>query len=329
MQTVLNNLTCPPLGSGTPGDCIEDLWSGAGTFTYEERDAYVHRLDLQSNPAQVGPALPTSVDNDSCSPCEEAHNLATWATCTGQGSATSGCSPDDGFAARASCAGSPIGAAGIGYPCFRPDALPVILLATDESPTSQFYCPTFANTAAAANAIGAKIIGIHGTGTAAWADLETLASLTGAVDVGGNELVFAGADAGAATAIQNAVKTLANSVPLDISATAVDDGADAVEAVAAFVHHLETLQLGTAECANGLTDQDTNSDSFPDLYVDVLPGTPVCWRLVPRTNTTVAATEEPQLYRATIEVRGDGTTLLDTRDVYFLVPPEIEEEPID
>ncbi len=118
-------------------------------------------------------------------------------------------------------------------------------------------------------------------------------------------------------------------MPLDISATALDDPTDSVDAVAEFVDHLETLQLGTPECTDGLTDQDTDADGFPDLFLDVLPGPPVCWKLVPRSNTTVMATDVPQLYRATIEVRGDGVTLLDTRDVYFLVPPEIPDVPID
>jgi hypothetical protein len=124
------------------------------------------------------------------------------------------------------------------------------------------------------------------------------------------------------------VRTLAEGLPLDLSAQASDDPADAVDAVAAFVDHLETLQLGTPLCANMLNDIDTNSDTFDDAYVDVRAGTGVCWKLIPRMNNTVMPTDMPQLFRATVSVVGDGVTTLDTRDVFFLVPPEPIDEPV-
>lgn len=40
------------------------------------------------------------------------------------------------------------------------------------------------------------------------------------------------------------------------------------------------------------------------------------------------ATREPQMFKAVITVFGDGVTALDTRDVYFLVPPEIAPPPL-
>ena len=105
--------------------------------------------------------------------------------------------------------------------------------------------------------------------------------------------------------------------------------ADSVDAIAAFVDHIETLQLGTPQCANGLMDSDSaDPDTFKDLYTDVVTGTPVCWKVVSKQNTTVMPTENPQLFKATITVFGDGVTQLDTRDVYFLVPPKIDDGPI-
>ena len=99
--------------------------------------------------------------------------------------------------------------------------------------------------------------------------------------------MFDGAGANAATAIQTGIRTLANGLPLDINAVTADDPTDAVDAVTAFVDHLETLQLGTAQCANGLTDIDTNADTFKDKYIQVRTGTPVCWKVVSKPNTTV------------------------------------------
>jgi hypothetical protein len=47
----------------------------------------------------------------------------------------------------------------------------------------------------------------------------------------------------------------------------------------------------------------------------------VCWKVVSKPNTTVPATQSPQLYRAKIRVYGDNVTQLDEREVFFLVPP--------
>jgi hypothetical protein len=41
-------------------------------------------------------------------------------------------------------------------------------------------------------------------------------------------------------------------------------------------------------------------------------------------NTTIITTEEPQLYKATVTVIGDSITELDSRTVYFLVPPVVD-----
>ena len=329
IQTVLNDLTCAPLGTGAPGSCIADLWSGAGSFTYSGYDAFVNHLDVQPDPALVGPAIP-GYYGGSTGCCAEPHLAAVWSAASGLGSAATGCAGLASYPDRTSCAASPAGATGIGYPCFRPGALPIILLATDEPPSTQFVCPGFASAAAEASAIGAKVIGLRGAGgdPLVWSDLETLATGTGAVDAAGNPLVFDGANAAAGPAIEGAISALVNDVPLDMAALPVDDGTDAVDAVAAFVDHLATLQTGVAPCTAGLTDSDSDSDGFPDAYVDVLPGTTVCWSVVPGVNTTVPPTNAPQLFRATVEVWGDGVTLLDTRDVYFLVPPEIVQPPI-
>jgi len=57
----------------------------------------------------------------------------------------------------------------------------------------------------------------------------------------------------------------------------------------------------------------------------VTPGAPVCFDILPRMNTTVAPTLVPQVFRAQINVIGDGFTPLDDRVVYFLVPPRIPD----
>jgi hypothetical protein len=331
IQTVANNVTCPPLGNGDPSNCIPDVWWGVGTVGYRGTNgqSYSNHLDMQPNPAQITNALPTT-EPAGC--CVEPTYLATWSTCTGGDAAAGGCSVTTPYPSRTSCTGSPAGSGGIGYPCFRPNALPVILLTTDEAPSVTYNCPTAAIVASAANNIGAKIIGVLGSAPTAQTrpDLEYLATQTGAVDAnnGNAPLVVQGDDANAANAIATAIRLLAKGVPLDLEAAPNDDPSDTVNAVEQFISRLETHQLGTAQCTAGLQEEDSNSDGYPDRYRNVLPGTPVCWNLIAKQNTTVPPTDEPQLFRATVEVRG-GVTLLDTRDVFFLVPPQPVDVPIE
>lgn len=333
LATVVNNLTCAPLGAGTPPNCIPDLWAGAGTLGYtgSGADAYRHAVDIQ--PAPDFSTLPI---NEPGGCCEEPLNFSVYSAVTNSGGAAFGM---NGVAARATCAGSPAANGGyttFGYPCFRQAALPVVLLATDEPPLSTGgtnKTPDW-NTIVKPAVVGAKarVVGILGSGFVVNTDkdLRQMATDTGAVDAanGNAPLVFDGAGANASAAIQQGVLTLANGLPLDLNAVTADDPGDTVDAVTSFVDHIETLQLGTAACANGLSDIDTNADTYKDKYIDVRTGTPVCWKVVSKTNTTVPATDSPQLFRATVTVFGDGITQLDQRDVFFLVPPRPIDGPI-
>ena len=326
LATVVNNLTCPPLGSGDAATCIQDLWAGAGTVGYIDSggQAFQNWVDLQPNPNFT--AVQTTAPGGTS---QEPLNFSVYATITGNGGAafSMGSVP-----ARASCSSSPAALAGyatFGYPCFRQGPLPVVLLVTDEPPISAgdtYKSPDWQTIVLPQMlARRAKLVGILGSGPIGNTqnDLRTMATGTGAVDTSnGNEpLVFTGFDANAPTAIQQGILTLANGVPIDLAALPEDDPSDSVDTIAAFVERIETLQLGTASCANGLTEEDGDGDTYPDRYVGVRAGTPVCWRLVPKMNSTVASTASWQFFHATVPIVADGITTLETRDVYFLVPP--------
>ncbi|MFN0245487.1 MAG: hypothetical protein ACKV2T_01180 [Kofleriaceae bacterium] len=328
LSNVVRNVACPPFGTGTPGNCIPDLWAGAGTIGYQGGGvtAFQNWVDIQPNASFSGVPINDGGGSNSAEPL----TFGAFAAVTGQGGAnfSMGSVPS-----RVTCNGSPAKNAGyqtFGYPCFRQGALPVVLLATDEPPFgggdtyaspvwSTVVKPAFTNAKA-------KLVGILGDGLSGstQADLQAMARDTGAIDLmnGNAPLVFNGSGSSAASAIQTGILRLANGLPLDLEARTTDDTSDTVDAVSAFIDHLETQQLGTAECASGLTTQDTNGDTFKDKFVGVRTGTPVCWKVVSKQNTTVPATDAPQMFRATVKVFGDGVTQLDTRDVYFLVPPK-------
>jgi hypothetical protein len=138
-----------------------------------------------------------------------------WSAITGLGSADGGCAIAFPYPARADCDGSPAGAPGVGYPCFRPGSLRVIVLATDEPPTATYNCPALATVINVALASGTKIIGLYGSGSSGETigELQTLAAQTGAVDQSAQPIVIDGSNVQAAAALQQALEELAAALP--------------------------------------------------------------------------------------------------------------------
>ncbi|WP_437577414.1 VWA domain-containing protein [Sorangium sp. So ce887] len=134
--------------------------------------------------------------------------------------------------------------------------------------------------------------------------------------------------AGLNLAVIQAIKVLTTYVTLDISAAAEDDETDTVDAVSAFIDRIIANNQAPEPCTAGLRVVDRNLDSVADTYANVFPGPTVCFDVIPKINVSVPPTTEPQVFTANIVVTGDGVTTLSTRKVFFLVPPEIPEPPI-
>ena len=121
-------------------------------------------------------------------------------------------------------------------------------------------------------------------------------------------------------------------VPVRVSVELLDDRDDAVDAVAAFVDHVEvdrTTTLFVAEecgtvsyaCTTGLAGEDSDGDTIEDAYPSVLPGDAVCFSLVAKPNMTV----EPSVavtdyYLLRMRIVTDSGLVLDDRRVVFVVP---------
>lgn len=221
----------------------------------------------------------------------------------------------------------------IGWPCFRPGAIPIIIQFGDELFSEDESCALHRSAAEAIdalNSIKAKYIGVNSG--VSHADMAVIAGGTNSVDVGGDPLVFdINPDGtGLGEEVASAVATLATQVPIDVNAVAEDNTSDAVDATI-FIDRIEPNNIGgitdpvdpTKTCVGGLTVEDTDGDTHPDVFMDIIPGTTVCFDIYPAMNTTEPPDRIPQLYGAFIHVFGDGFTILDTRNVFFLVPPEI------
>lgn len=335
LNAVVQTLKCAPMGTGTPPNCIPDLWFGGATFGYHDSgaEAFVNYRDLGVNTDFSGIPI-----NEPSGGPYEAMTFATYTAMTAVGSDfAGGLLPPPYVPAKGTCMNSPaanLGYATFGYGCFRVGALPVVMLVTDEPPFSPYSWenPLWSNVVPEYTAKQARLMGVLGSDTTLEVrnELELMATQTDAVDAGnGNApIVVNGAGTGAAAGIGNGVLALANGVPLDLNAVVTDVTGDAVDAPAAFIDRIQTSQVSSAQCTMGLTDIDTNGDTYKDKYLGVRTGTPVCWKVVAKQNTTVPPTQNPQLFQARVTVYGDGITQLDQRRVFFLVPPAPLDGPL-
>lgn len=335
-------------GLSTPGTglidrvraVIPDVWFGVGGFDdYQQAPygyassgdkAYYHLQDLTGDIPTAQAAvnlLATHYGGDG----PEASFPALYAVASGNGLA----GPSGWPSSRASGAGGFAACAAdrsVGWPCFRNSAVPIVVTITDitshngpagEDPYS-FGGPTYAEVVGAATGSRIRAIGIAVSGGGR-SHLESMATATGAVDAAGTPLV---SNWTIGTAIGDSVvsqiQTLANQTPIDISVVFQDDASDAVDTFAAFVDHIEANTAGVPGRCDAVPAVDTDGDGYPDTFRGVRPGTPVCFDIIVKQNDTVMPTTSPQVFRANLNVLGDGFTPLDTREIFFLVPPHVE-----
>ncbi len=215
---------------------------------------------------------------------------------------------------------------GNGYPCFRDDALPVILLFTDapfhNGPDGDAYPPgtfsppphTFAQAIRALNEFDIRVIGFDSGDGEATRDLSAAARETDAVGESGRPLVFNIGRRGErlGTQVIDAIKEFADTVIFDIDAVLVDpDPGDGVD-VTGFVADVEPLSASPPDGVESI-DVDAN------VFRGVRSGTSVLFQLRLR-NDSVVPGEAPQRFRLEVVFRGDGRTRLGRRVVQLVIP---------
>lgn len=215
---------------------------------------------------------------------------------------------------------------GVGYPCFRQDALPIVLLFTDApfhsgpGGSNPYTCTpfppphTYAQAVNALNRLGIRVMGLYsaddGIGRP---DVVAMARDTGALD-GDRPLVF---DIGSraqrlSEEVVAAIRTLADVIEFDVDAVLVDpvpgDGVDPRE----FVDELVAVRAEPMDRIQGI-DRATNT------FLGVRAGTRVFYQLRVR-NDAVVPGPEPRRFRLEIVFRGDRRTRLGSRIVEIVVP---------
>lgn len=314
----------PLLANGGDG-CIPDMWTGVGHFN--DCNTYVNTQHVQADPAVTAAAVGNTGPGSREAVVQTPGCVADPSLCSG--STTHGCSADPAVT-------NPVGCAG-----YRPDAVRLLLQATDAgNQANPSNCgisgaeqPSWAGSALSTADI--KFVGLSGTSDsspvgspAACAQaevcLEAIGVASGTVDGSNMPFVTPNLNNGGSAyrdAIIDVVLEIARNKPLYATIDAVDEPGDAGDALQ-FLDYLEVNISGTGNCTTvnptGDEDGDGRQDSFPSL----LGGTPVCWDVHPvQSQSTTPPTTEAQLFRATLTVYGDGSPL-DSRGVYFVVPPE-------
>ena len=220
--------------------------------------------------------------------------------------------------------GCPMG--GRGYPCFRDDALPIVLLFTDapfhNGPdganryTSGLAATphTYDEAVEALRAVGVRVIGFNSGDGGSRSHLRDIARDTDALRPDGSPLVFdIGRDGESLnTSVVDAMKSFADGVVFDIDAILNDpvpgDGVDAT----GFVESVLPLR---AEPADGVESIDTEAGVFRGVEA----GTTVVFQLIIR-NDAVVPGPEPQRFLLEIIFRGDGRTRLGRRVIEIVIP---------
>jgi len=216
-----------------------------------------------------------------------------------------------------------------GYPCFRPGALPIILLFGDYSfhngpggtnaYTALPDAPTYAETVGALTGIGARVVGVFSGTSTLINDYNTVATDTGTVRADGTPLVFtiSGSGDGLDATVVAAIAELVGGTPQDVSTRTENvpgnpDEFDATLFIKA-ITPIEGYQDGIA--GNGYTSKDETT------FYGVIPGTLVDFDILFWNDVREPASVS-EVFVARIYVVGNGVADLDSRNVYILVPRE-------
>lgn len=247
---------------------------------------------------------------------------------------------------------------GWGAACFREGSLPIIVHFTDycshngppgESSSCNNYTGITPEPAVWGDAVreltarGAKYIGINtrsGSRCAATVGpegpspcffMKRTAEETRSIDLDGNMLVYdlpngGGGDGAFIDQVVSAVETVATRVPLDVDTALRDDPSDAAGVDATrFIRQRQPACRAmppTDPCwtAPAGVDQDRAVAAVDQsTFFGAIPGTAVKFRITFQ-NDFLPGERQAQIFIAYIDVRGSGAAILDTRQVFIVVP---------
>lgn len=222
--------------------------------------------------------------------------------------------------------GCPTG--GTGYPCFRDNALPVVLMFTDapfhNGPSGMYPYSgipdgtphTWQQAVDALSEMGVSFIGLDSAGftdLGGVQDMRETGTALGTVDVDGNPLVFDIGDDGGGLddTVVDAVKTLADRVRFDVDTVVEDVPGDPIDA-RTLIASIRPLSADPSDGFESMTET---------AFLGVIPGTRVTFTITLR-NDVIPRGPEPQFARVRIIFRGNERTTLRVLEIDLVIPAE-------
>ncbi len=316
-----------PFGGG--GDCYGDA----------SDQAYVHHTDITDNVSQVQSGLATLVASGGADG-PESQVESIYQTASGLGGSWTYSDGSSWSLSRRECPVFPDETRRrIGYPCFRPGALPIVVLVSDvdwhngstgANPYAGVSPPphTFMQAVSEMDRIGARFIGVA-VGGGGRAEMEAMARATGSVDGGGTPLVYDSSGGEVSSSIIDGIGTLIGGTPQDVNTRTenVPGNPGDVDATGFIKMIVPQTGCNASTGACGPMPGVTYDRQDATTFYEVIPGTRVTFD-VDFHNDFVPPPPTAQIFRALIVVVGNGVAELDSRQVYIVVPPDGVDIPI-
>ncbi len=313
---------------GAIGCTIPDAWFGVGRYDdypycsggwggtcYGSSGdvVYQHLVDI-GNSSAASQAAVNGLSANGGADGPESLSQAMWAIATG-GSL-------GGYLGSRGCGGGRWG-----WPCFRSDAIPIVIAFTDapshngstghnyDNGRLGFTAPSWGTMMTALNDRGVKFIGIRSdTNDQAQTDLRNIGFGTGSVDGSGQPFYFSvpGNGSGLSRAVVDAVRDLADFARFDVTAVAYDNPATPGVDERDFVESITARAWGPGSCHSRAGNR----------FNGCLPGTNVDFDVVFR-NDAVMPILTPQVFNFYIRVLLDDSTVAVEKPVRIVVPPAV------
>lgn len=303
---------------------------GVGSYGSESDEVYANRQDITDDVTALQRALDALELGDGRDN-PESQVEALYQVATGEGGAWTFLSLSYSLAPKV-CAPVP-DEVGLrrGHPCFRPGALPIVVLVSDvrfhNDPTGMdaynTISPaphTFMDAVDALNGIGARTVGVAVNGGGR-DDQEALARATGSTDEAGLPLVFDAAAGEVTDAIVEGIDKLVSQTPQDVTTTTANVAGNPEDFDA--TRFIKAVMPAEGYTAGGIAGAGPDSYASRDdtSFYGVVPGALVEFA-VDFYNDVRPPPSTALIFRAQIIVLGNGVARLDARQVFIVVPPE-------
>jgi len=206
----------------------------------------------------------------------------------------------------------------IGGACYRAGALPIMIMMSDEAFVTHYNQVTSAQTNTAMNSVNAKFIGVDSSSSKVLkTNYNTISQGTGSVDGSGNQFYYSISTNGSGLSdnIASGVEYLVANVPMLVNTSRESITNPQLVDVTQFIKSVTPIK----KVLSDMTEISCPTECTTEAFQNVKPGTTVTFDIDFYNDFYEPTTTETTVFRAKINVLGEGS-FLDDREVYIIVP---------